>query len=90
MSRKKNFEKNDNENIIENTDKYIDNPCETIETVQIAGRMTYKVIKSISDNKAIIDFDGFGLIVDCSPDNKFVDIKYSGKIGKADFKYEVV
>ena len=49
-----------------------------------------KVIKSVSNDKAIIDFNGYGLIVSLNEKADFVNVKYTGNIGTPDFKYEVV
>lgn len=98
-----------NDEIVETVDKSIVETFDTVESSEIKdvpnfGHLGYinvidnikscKVIKAISNDKAIIDFDGFGLIATVddarSLCGKRIDIKYSGNIGKADFKYEVV
>lgn len=50
-----------------------------------------KVVKFISKEKAIVDFEGNGLIVqgDFSVPCAVVNVQYYGEIGNSDFKYEV-
>lgn len=49
-----------------------------------------KVVKIISKDKGIINFDGCGIIVPVGENTKLVNIRYTGKIGKSDFKCVVV
>lgn len=48
------------------------------------------VIARLSENKVVVNFDGFGIIVPVDNSEEFIKIKYTGKIGRPDFKYEVV
>ncbi len=91
MGKKKNLEIFDDKNIIEDTDKSFDNTITINDEPKSSDEIkTCKVIGLIPYGRAIIDFNGFGLIVNCASDKEFVDIKYSGKIGEADFKYEAI
>lgn len=51
------------------------------------------VLDVISNNKVVIEFKNFGLIVNVNNainmKNKSVEIEYTGTIGKDDFKFEV-
>lgn len=100
MSRKKYDTNIDNDiafnNIVEIEEIATDNVEEVIEDITVeditasGNILSCKVIKSISNNKTIIDFNGYGLIVSTDKKTDFVDIKYTGSIGTPDFKYEVV
>ena len=60
------------------------------DTIIPENIISCKVIKSISNDKAIIDFNGYGLIVSFNEKADVVNVKYTGDIGTPDFKYEVV
>ena len=60
------------------------------DTIISENIISCKVIKSISNDKAIIDFNGYGLIVSLNEKADVVNVKYTGNIGTSDFKYEVV
>lgn len=100
MSKKKYDTNNENDiafnNIVEIEEIATDNVEDVIEDVTVEDTtasgniLSCKVIKSISGNKAIIDFNGYGLIVSTDKKTDFVDVKYTGNIGTPDFKYEVV
>ena len=60
------------------------------DTIISENIISCKVIKSISNDKAIIDFNGYGLIVSLNEKADVVNVKYTGNIGTPDFKYEVV
>ena len=100
MSRKKYDTTIDNDiafnNIIEIEDIVTDNVEDVVDDVTVEDTIIHeniiscKVIKSVSNGKAIIDFNGYGLIVSLNEKADFVNVKYTGNIGTPDFKYEVV
>ena len=103
MSRKKyNYIETENDEIVsddileadiedtENDISEVDVSNNTEETVDKDNIVSCKIIKSISNDKAIIDFNGYGLIVSLNEKAGVVNVKYTGNIGSPDFKYEVV
>lgn len=78
--------------IAETTEEIVtDNEEDIVEDITVSENIiSCKVIKTIANNKAIIDFNGFGLIVSINKKVDFVNVKYTGSIGTPDFKYEVV
>lgn len=54
-----------------------------------------KTVKIISKNESMkyvcIDFEGFGIKIDCEtiPSGEFIDVKFKGKIGHKDFVCEL-
>ena len=100
MSRKKYDTTIDNDiafnNIIEIEDIVTDNVEDVVDDVTVEdtiipeNTISCNVIKSISNDKAIIDFKGYGLIVSLNEKADVVNVKYTGNIGSPDFKYEVV
>lgn len=91
MSKKKNYiDIATDEMIIENIDIPVVDETDIVEEKPIINIKTCKVIKRISTDKVIVDFDGFGIIVpvNCG-DEKYLNIKFNGTIGKPDFTYEV-
>lgn len=91
MSKKKNYTDFDTEEmIVENTDTSVVEEIDIAEEKPVINIKTCKVIKRVSTDKAIVDFDGFGIIVPIDDNNKTnIDIKFNGTIGKPDFTYEV-
>ena len=100
MSRKKYDTTIDNDiafnNIVEIEEIATDNVEDVGDDVTVEDTIipeniiSCKVIKSISNDKAIIDFNGYGLIVSLNEKAGVVNVKYTGTIGSPDFKYEVV
>lgn len=100
MSRKKYDTTIDNDiafnNIVEIEEIVTDDVEDVIDDVTVEDTfiseniISCKVIKSISNDKAIIDFNGYGLIVSLNEKVDVVNVKYTGNIGTPDFKYEVV
>lgn len=96
MSRKKYDTNIDNDIAFNNIEEIEEIATDNVEDVTVEDKtasgnvLSCKVIKSISNNKAIIDFNGYGLIVSTDKKTDFVDVKYTGSIGTPDFKYEVV
>ena len=75
--------------VTNNVDDVVDDV--TVEdTIIPENTISCNVIKSISNDKAIIDFKGYGLIVSLNEKADVVNVKYTGNIGTPDFKYEVV
>lgn len=100
MSKKKNnVTLDDITTLVEDTEIAIDydvvDDNYVVET-EIIPEITYniqscKVLAVIAKDKAIIDFDGRGIIVTIADTKvKTVNIKYTGKIGTSDFMYEVM
>ena len=83
-------------NIIEIEDIVTDNIENVVDAVTVEDTIipeniiSCKVIKPISNDRAIIDFNGYGLIVSLNEKAGVVNVKYTGNIGSPDFKYEVV
>ena len=100
MSRKKYDTTIDNDiafnDIVEIEEIVTDNVEDVVDDVTVEDRIipeniiSCKVIKSVSNDKAIIDFNGYGLIVSLNEKTDVVNVKYTGNIGTPDFKYEVV
>lgn len=103
MSRKKyNYIENENEEIVsddileadiedtENDISEVDVSNNTEETVNKDNIVSCKIIKRLSNDKAIINVNGCGLIVPVKDNSDSVNIKFVGTIGSPDFKYEVV
>ena len=100
MSRKKYDTTIDNDiafnDIVEIEEIVTDNVEDVVDDVTVEDTIipeniiSCKVIKSISNDKAIIDFNGYGLIVSLNGKADVVNVKYTGNIGTPDFKYEVV
>ena len=103
MSRKKyNYIENDNEEIVsddileteiedtENDILEVDVSNNTEETVDKDSIVSCKIIKRLSNDKAIINVNDCGLIVPVKDNSDSVNIKFIGTIGSPDFKYEVV
>ena len=100
MSRKKYDTTIDNDiafnNIVEIEEIVTNNVEDVVDDVTVEDRIipeniiSCKVIKSISNDKVIIDFKGYGLIVSLNEKADVVNVKYTGNIGSPDFKYEVV
>ena len=75
--------------VTNNVDDVVDDV--TVEdTIIPENTISCNVIKSISNDKAIIDFKGYGLIISLNEKADFVNVKYTGNIGTPNFKYEVV
>ena len=75
--------------VTDNVEDVVDNV--TVEDTIISENIiSCKVIKSVSNDKAIINFNGYGLIVSLNEKADVVNVKYTGNIGTPDFKYEVV
>ena len=101
MSRKKYTVSKENKTLLDNSKEAEEMATENIEdiaentdivedTTANKNIISCKVIKTISKNKVIINFNGFGIIVSVKNKVDFVNIKYTGQIGSSDFKYEVV
>ena len=103
MSRKKyNYIENDNDEIVsddileteiedtENDISEVDISDNIEETVAKDNIVSCKIIKRLSNDKAIINVNGCGLIVPVKDNSDSVNIKFVGAIGSPDFKYEVV
>lgn len=103
MSRKKyNYIENKNEEIVsddileteiedtENDISEVDISNNTEETVAKDNIVSCKIIKRLSNDKAIINVNDYGLIVTVKDNSDSVNIKFIGTIGTPDFKYEVV
>ena len=103
MSRKKyNYIENENEEIVsddileadiedtENDISEVDVSNNTEETVNKDNIVSCKIIKRLSNDKAIINVNGCGLIVPVKDNSDSVNIKFIGTIGSPDFRYEVV
>ena len=75
--------------VTNNVDDVVDDV--TVEdTIIPENTISCNVIKSISNDKAIIDFKGYGLIVSLNEKADVVTVEYTVNIGTPDFKYEVV
>ena len=100
MSRKKYDTPIDNDiafnNIVEIEEIVTDNVEDVVDDVTVEDTIipeniiSCKVIKSISNDKAIINVNDCGLIVPVKDNSDSVNIKFVGTIGSPDFKYEVV
>lgn len=95
MSKKKNIINTNNTSPLNLNEKALfndtifDNNIEQSQTTYSVK--TCKVLDILSKNKVMIDFDGFGIIVSVSNVRiQNIDIKYTGTIGKPNFKYEVI
>lgn len=66
--------------------------CADLKTTN-KSKAVCPVLDVISNNKVVIEFKNFGLIVNVNNaidmKNKSVEIEYTGTIGKDDFKFEV-
>lgn len=97
MSRKSNIN-SDNENVDTfEFENIVSKNAEskTLHSIETKNIKDCAVIGRIGRDKAIINFDNYGLIVSvnisCSKEfPSIIKLEYSGKIGKSDFKYEVV
>jgi len=103
MSRKKyNYIENENEEIVsddileadiedtENDISEVDISNNTEETAVDDNIVSCKIIKRLSNDKAIINVNDCGLIVPVKDNSDSVNIKFVGTIGSPDFKYDVV
>ena len=103
MGRKKyNYIENENEEIVsddilemdiedtENDISEVDISNDTEETVDKDNIVSCKIIKRLSNDKAIINVNGCGLIVPVKDNSDSMNVKFVGAIGSPDFKYEVV
>ena len=103
MSRKKyNYIENENVEIVsddilvtdvedtENDISEVDVSDNTEEIVVKDNIVSCKIIKRLSNDKAIINVNDCGLIVTVKDNSDSVNIKFVGTIGSPDFKYEVV
>ena len=103
MSRKKyNYIETENDEIVsddilvtdvedtENDISEVDISNNTEETVAKDNIVSCKIVKRLSNDKAIINVNGCGLIVPVKDNSDSVNIKFVGAIGTPDFKYEVV
>lgn len=81
---------NVNGKIVDDVDKY---EAKISDENSIKKHKVCKIIKFISKTRAIINFNGKGLIINVgsnlSTPCSTVDIEYIGEIGKSDFSYEV-
>lgn len=71
------------------SDTAIDN-CVDETIIENSNVISCKVETRLPNGKAIVVIDGCGLIISVSNDINDINIKCTGKIGKPDFKYEVV
>ena len=101
MSRKKRTTNKEDEVLLDSSKETEEMMVDNIEDIAVNADIvedtttneniiSCKVIKTISKNKVIINFNGFGIIVSVKNKVDFVNIKYTGQIGSSDFKYEVV
>ena len=92
MAKKKTFVTLDDKNtLLETADETVENDAEIIEEIKVDNIKTCKITKILPNNKAMISFEKFGLIVNLTDTTKkTVDVKFEGEIGKPDFKYEVM
>ena len=101
MSRKKRTTNKEDEVLLDSSKETEEMMVDNIEDIAVNADIvedtttneniiSCKVIKTISKNKVIINFNGFGLIVNISESANSVNVKYTGNIGTPDFKYEVV
>ncbi len=83
MSRKKYIA---DKNTVETV--FVDTQPETVKSKNIK---TLKIIDRYGGNKAVVNFEGYGLAVEVDDISaKTVTIEYEGTIGKKGFKYRVV
>lgn len=71
------------------SDTAIDN-CIDETIIENDNVISCKVKTRLPNGKAIVVIDGCGLIISVPNDINNVNIKYTGEIGKSNFKYEVV
>ena len=101
MSRKKRTTNKEDEVLLDSSKETEEMMVDNIEDIAVNADIvedtttneniiSCKVIKTISKNKVIINFNGFGLIVNITESANSVNVKYTGNIGTPDFKYEVV
>ena len=92
MAKKKTFVTLDDKNtLLETVGEAVENDIEIVEEIKVVNIKTCNIVKILPNNKAMISFEKFGLIVNLTDTTKkTVDIKFDGEIGKPDFKYEVM
>lgn len=71
------------------SDTAIDN-CVDETIIENSNVISCKVETKLPNGKAIVVINGCGLIISVPNNINDVNIKCTGKIGKPDFKYEVV